>query len=148
MVIGIGGDFRRDDGVGPAIVRRLAERKLPGVACLEAESDALALLEIWRGADAVLLIDAVCSGAEPGTISRLDLASRPLPASFAPVSTHGLGLREAIELASLLDRLPGRLLFLGIEGADFSPGSGLTPAVAAAVESVVRLAVEWLKTGR
>ena len=32
LVIGIGNDFRRDDGVGLAVAAEIAERRLPGCA--------------------------------------------------------------------------------------------------------------------
>jgi hydrogenase maturation protease len=83
------------------------------------------------------VIDAVSSGAEPGTVHRFDASRTPLPASLRRASsTHALGLAEAIELGRALDRLPARVIVYGIEGERFEAGAALTPAVAAAVEAV------------
>lgn len=54
-------------------------------------------------------------------------------------SSHGLGVGQAVDLGGALHRLPGRLVVVGIEGTDFGPGPGLSPAVAAAVEPAARL---------
>jgi hydrogenase maturation protease len=79
------------------------------------------------------VIDAVRSGAPPGTIHRLD--GDP-PAAMRLGSTHAIGLAEAIELGRALDRLPAHLELYGIEGAHFETGAELSPEVARAVEAL------------
>ena len=106
------------------------------------------LLEAWRGEPAVIVADAMCSGAAAGTVRRFDAAREPPPPGPPGGSTHGLGLAEAVGLARALGRLPERLVLFGIEGADFSPGTGLSPAVAAGVEAAARLIREEIAAGR
>ena len=84
------------------------------------------------------MVDAVQSGAEPGTIHALDASSRRMPIELFKGSTHAFGLAEAVELARALDRLPTSLLVYGIEGQSFSAGRGLTTEVERAVGSLVR----------
>ena len=74
-------------------------------------------------------MDAVSTGAEPGTLHRFDATAEPLPAELFRSSTHALGVADAVELARELDRLPARLAVYGIEGENFETGEGLTPAV-------------------
>jgi len=133
LVIGIGNPDRGDDGVGPAVARRLRARAPDGVELLETDGEASRLLELLAGADVAWLVDAAVSGAAAGTIRRLDPIAAPLPRSLFAVSSHGLGLAEAVELARALGSLPRRLVVYAIEGAGFAPGAPLTPAVAAAV---------------
>jgi hydrogenase maturation protease len=134
VVIGVGNAARGDDAAG-----LIAARRLGG---LEHEGDPVALLDVWRGAELAVVIDAVSSGAEPGTVHRFDATSAPLPARLrGSTSSHALGLAEAIELGRTLGRLPGRLIVYGIEGERFEAGTELTPAVAAAVEAVALEAV-------
>ena len=136
LVIGIGNDDRGDDAAGLAVARGLRGRVPAGVEVLEQDGEATRLLELLAAADAAYLVDAAVSGAPPGTIRRLDPAGAPLPRSLFAVSSHGLGLSEAIELARALGSLPPDLVVYAIEGADFSPGGPLSPAVAAAVVEV------------
>ena len=130
MVIGVGNAARGDDAAGLMVARRLGG--------LEHEGDPVALLDVWRNVDLAVLIDAVSSGAAPGTVHRVDATAAPLPARLrSSSSTHAVGLAEAIELGRTLGRFPGRLIVYGIEGERFDAGAELTPAVAAAIEAVV-----------
>jgi hydrogenase maturation protease len=140
LVIGIGNDFRGDDGVGRFVVRKLRDLNLPGVAVLEAEGDPLKFLEKWQGAHTVVLVDAVSSGAAPGTVFYFEAVEAPLPQELlSPCSTHALGLGAAIELARALGKLPPRLIVYGIEGKNFQAASGLSVEVEQAGEKVVHL---------
>ena len=106
-------------------------------AIIEREGEPLDLIEEWAGADRAIVVDAVSSGAEPGTIHRLD-AAEAAPADRAVQRLdarprRGRG-RRAGHGAS--DRLPETLLLVfGIEGGSFGAGAGLTPAVERAVGS-------------
>ena len=106
------------------------------VELLEREGEPTALIDAWDGADAVWLVDAVSSGAEVGTVHRLDASESELPTELFRASTHHVGLAEAVELARALGRLPAQTVVYGIEGASFRVGEELTPAVAAAIEPV------------
>jgi len=118
--------------------------RLPAeVELLEREGEPTSLIDAWEGADAVWIVDAVRSGAPPGTVHRLDASCTELPAKLFRGSTHHLGLPEAVELARALGRLPRRLVVLGVEGGSFEAGQTLTPAVARAVDQVAdQLAAE------
>jgi hydrogenase maturation protease len=136
-VIGVGNPWRRDDGAGLVAARRLHGTVPAGVAVLEHEGEPTALVDRWEGADAVWLVDAVSSGAAPGTVHRLDASEAPLPAALFRASSHLVSVAEAVELARALDRLPARVVVLGIEGTRFEAGEGLSAEVATAVDRVV-----------
>jgi hydrogenase maturation protease len=106
------------------------------VTVLEREGEPTSLMDAWDGADAVWLVDAVSSGAAPGTLHRVDATSHVLPDAFARTSTHHFGLPEAVELARSVGRLPRLLVVYGVEGETFDVGDSLTVRVAAAVETV------------
>jgi hydrogenase maturation protease len=143
VIIGVGNEYRSDDGAGIAVARRLRPLFPAGVTTLEESGEGAALIEAWQGATWVMLVDAVRSGASPGTIHRLDARAAPMPTGFFHYSTHAFSVAEAIELARSLDQLPAHLVVYGIEGANFSAGIELSPAVEQAVEAVVeRLAQE------
>ncbi len=59
------------------------------------------------------------------------------------MSSHGLGLAEAVELARALGQLPRSCVVYAIEGESFAVGAPLSPPVATAVADVAaRLRVE------
>jgi hydrogenase maturation protease len=130
-VIGIGNDWRGDDGAGLEVARRVGGRQLGG--------EPIGLVEALDAADEVTIVDAVSSGAPPGTVHVFEAGAEPLPVElFGSRSTHALGLAEAIEIARSLGRLPSRVRVLGIEGASFDHGQGLSPEVEEAVEECTK----------
>lgn len=136
-LIGIGNRFRRDDGAGLEVVRRLRLAHPPGVRLIEEEGDPASLIEAWSSVDEALVIDGISSGSAPGRLHRFDVTDAPLPAEIFNRSTHSLGLPEAIELARELDRLPTRLIVYAIEGESFETGEGLSDPVQKTVEKLV-----------
>ena len=130
LVIGCGNTDRSDDGAGILVARRLRER---GLNALEHSGDGLALIELWHGFDDVIIVDAMLSGADPGTVSSWDPVSQPLCSENWRCSTHVCGPAEAIELARVLGRLPARIQIYGIEAQNFEPGAGVSSRVMGAV---------------
>ena len=137
VVIGVGNPYRRDDAAGLVIARRLRQKAPAHVTVIEHEGEPTALLEAWKDAHAVFLIDAVFSGAEPGTVHRLDAQASAIPQELFRYSTHAVSVAEAIELARVLGQLPPKLVVYGIGGKDFSAGLGLSPEVEGRVDELV-----------
>jgi len=133
VVIGVGNDFRRDDGAGPAVVARLRDLVPPGVRLTITDGEPARLVEAWTGAAVAVVVDAVrARPPHPGQVHRF-VVDQPRAGMEQAASSHGLGLDDAIALAVALDRMPGRLIVHAIEAADLTQGPGLTPPVAAAV---------------
>ena len=141
VVIGVGNAFRGDDGAGLAAAERLAGLLPRDITVVPCELEPSRLIDAWEGASAALIVDAVSSGAEPGTVRRFDAGTEPLPARVFRSSTHAFGVGEAIELARALGTLPEHVVVYGIEGAVFASGEGLTAPVATAVGAVVEAVV-------
>ncbi|MCS6912136.1 MAG: hydrogenase maturation protease [Myxococcales bacterium] len=145
ILIGIGNKDRGDDGIGPAVVERVARQAPAGTVVRVLGGDAAGLLQAWEGAELAVVVDAAWSGRTPGTVHRLDATAAPLPASLGATSTHGLGLAQAVELARALGQLPPRLVVYAIEAASFAPGEGISPALASAVEEAAARIVAELE---
>jgi hydrogenase maturation protease len=193
LVIAIGNEFRRDDGVGPAVLRQLRDLIPPGVDLVLTDGEPARLVEAWTGAALAIVVDAVRvvsphpepphpeplhkesphkeplhkesphkeplhkepphkEPPQPGRVHRFVLdrprAGTGRAASSHGLSSHGLGLDDAIGLALALDRMPGRLIVHAIEAADLSQGPGLTPEVAAAVDPVASAILDDLRAVR
>ena len=143
MVIGVGNALRGDDAAGLVVARRARER---GLEAIEQEGEPVGLIEAFAGHETVVVVDAVRSGAPPGTVHRCDVSAAPLPAPFAAAaSTHALGLGEAIELARALDRLPSRIVVFGVEGERFDTGAALSEAVVSALDPLLDAVVAELR---
>ena len=139
LIIGCGNDARGDDAAGLLVARRL--QSLGTNACVQAR-DALDLIEMWKTADLVILVDAVVAGGPPGQVSFWDGKAAPVEINPFRCSSHSLGVAEAIEMARVLDSLPKQLLIYGIEGSQFEAGTPPSPQVLLAVEKVVKMILE------
>ena len=144
LIIGVGNEYRCDDGAGLIVARRLKQQTRDDVTVLEQSGEGAALMEAWKGVDTVVLIDAVNSGAKAGTIHRLDARAQPIPRKFFRYSTHAFSVGEAIELARTLGELPDHLIVFGVEGKTFKAGNGLSGEVEIAVRDTVERVINEL----
>lgn len=141
VIIGIGNDYRRDDGVGLHVARLVRDLAPGELKVIEGIADGYALMESWSESSTVFVIDCSVSEAEPGSIYRFDALNEDIPVTlFSGFSTHSINLVRAIALARALERLPGSLTVVGIEGKDCSCGEGLSPEV----KRAARLAAEYI----
>jgi hydrogenase maturation protease len=134
LIIGCGNRDRGDDGAGIIVAERLQEL---GVKSEIRTGEALALIDVWNGADDVVVVDAVVTGSPAGKVWLWDSGQITTQLRLS-VSTHGFGVAEAIKLARILDVLPKRLRVFGIEGQRFDFGSEISPEVMSAVEEVAQ----------
>ena len=144
LVIGLGNELRGDDGAGIEVARRL--RGLAAEAGIDVraqQGEPAGLIDAWSGRKAVLVVDTMRSGAEPGTICRFDASCEPLPAQLrGSSSTHALSLAEAIELARALEQLPPRAVVFAIEGQGFETGAALSDEVRAVIPKVAGMVLD------
>jgi hydrogenase maturation protease len=136
LLIGVGNEFRNDDALGLLIAREFKRRCPEGLAVLENDGDGTSIVCALQEAREAVVVDAVRSGAVPGTIHRVDMASEDVPTTLELGTSHGFGVAEAVETARKLQCLPRHVILCGIEGATFELGRGLSDPV---LRSVPRL---------
>ncbi len=140
-IVGIGNLFRGDDGAGLAVAREIRARQ-PGLRVIERSGNLLDLFDSLGNESAVLIVDAVSSGAAAGHLFRWDASVEALPSTAMRGSTHGFGVAEAIELARARKQLPATVLVFGIEGAHFDPAVNLSAEVSAAIPRVAERVIQ------
>ena len=143
-VIGIGQSLRGDDAAGPAAVQLWRQRypataERPDVQVELAELPGIGLLNLLEGSSVVILVDAIRSDAQPGTIH---LLTENQLETFQPGagSAHGWGVAETLSLGQKLrlTSLPRKLILIGIEAGQLNMGETLSPEVEAALPEVAR----------
>jgi len=139
----LGSPFRGDDAAGPAVAERL---RAAGATVLDCADEPTRLLDLWDGLDTLVVVDAVRSGAPPGTMHRVEARDGPLPRDLRLASTHAMGIADALELGRALGRAPRRVVVVGVEGASFGMGEELSPAVAAALDPLAAAALAELES--
>jgi hydrogenase maturation protease len=138
LLIGVGNEYRNDDGIGLMVARAIRKKQLPCVIVKEESGEGAALMEAWQGFQNVIIVDAVSSGAMPGTIFRIDAKEEAVSIKFFHYSTHAFSVAEAVELARAMNSLPPNFIIYGIEGKDFAAGTTISASVRKAAKQAVR----------
>lgn len=150
LVIGCGNLLRGDDGVGPVLVRELAE--LQAVGRIPAGADGVRLVDggtagldtafAMRGARRVVLIDAARTGEHPpGTVFRLPADAVAEAPALDGLHTHAVRWDHALAFGSWLlgPARPADVTVYLIEAAEFEPGAALSAPVAGAMRRLIGL---------
>ena len=144
LILGVGNPFRRDDGIGPAVISRLkSENELEGIDLLDGGTDGLSLIEYIKGYEKVLIVDAVDMGMVPGEVRVFSPDEAKLKIKTDVLSTHGFGLAEVIGLMGTLE-MKTDLRIIGIQAKDVTFGEGLSPEVSSKIEEILELVKENL----
>ena len=138
VVIGLGNPDRGDDGAGRFAARALAGQLPEDVEIVELDGEMTSVLDKLHNADVAVLVDACRGGASAGSVLRFDAVEQRLPADAFAVSSHGVSVANALELARALGDLPAVCIVYGIEGSHFNPGAALSAPVAMAVREVAQ----------
>ena len=138
LIVGCGNPEAGDDSVGLEVVRRLGELGDCGCDLRVETAPGVELLDVFPLAEVILFVDAVTSGAPPGTLYLTSLPSKELESrALGSLSTHGWGLAEVLKLAHSLGRKIPRLFLLGIEAGTVAQSASRSPAVEQAIMLVV-----------
>lgn len=136
----MGNPILSDDGVGLYVAQRLRAMPLPdGVEVRESEVAGLRLLELLRGYDKVVIVDALQSGREAGEVVRYE--ARDFAGGHRYSSAHSIGLDTALQLGRELGYdMPSDVTVFAVEAVDVETfAEELSPPVAEAAERVIAL---------
>ncbi|MEX2722041.1 MAG: hydrogenase maturation protease [Candidatus Wukongarchaeota archaeon] len=143
LILGVGNPVLSDDGVGIHVIEELEKEKLPeNVKVEEAGLVGLSIIDIIIDYDRLIIVDAIKSNGEPGTIYELsieDLSTHPF-LHFS--STHEVDFLTALEVGKKLfpEKIPKDITILAIEVKDITTFSEeCTPKVKEAIPKVVEL---------
>lgn len=147
IVACFGNVLRTDDGIGIAVAHRLVEGEVPdGVEVMEIGIGGIHLVqELLDGADALVIVDAVDLGREPGTVVTLEPDVRDLRDASVDeqrdelADMHYATPDRAMLLAKAMDVLPERTLLVGCQvGEADGVGDELSPVMVASLDATAR----------
>lgn len=135
-----------DDGLGLVALEHLREswRFEPHVELVDGGTWGMNLLPFLEGAQRVLVLDAIHTGSEPGSLVALEGAEIPRFLS-TKVSPHQIDLREVIALAEFRGKLPEELVVVGLQPDRVEMSAELSPTVRAALAALVEETVRRLE---
>jgi hydrogenase maturation protease len=151
LIIGLGNPLVTDDSVGLRVVEQLkpllADRH--DVEVSEDHWGGLRLMERMIGFDRAIVVDAIQTGAPPGTIHLLTPEGI---ATQRSASAHDVNLATALEFGRRAGaKVPenSQIQLVGIEAADtLTFGERCTPAVEAAIPQAVEAVLKALADDR
>jgi hydrogenase maturation protease len=149
LVLGIGNLLWADEGFGVRVLQALDSRyHFPEqVRLMDGGTQGLFLLPYVQAAEALLILDAIDFGLEPGTLHSVEGEAVPQYGAAKKMSMHQTGFHEVLAAARLTGRLPQRMALIGVQPEcieDF--GGGLRPRVAARIPEAVARALAVLET--
>lgn len=139
VVVGIGNLLMHDDGVGVHAIRALEELGFPDdVELVDGGTHSYDLVEEFSQAENLIIVDAMHTGGEPGTIYRAPLEELGLVPAENITSLHEMHFVEAMEMVKMLGYNPPTIVF-GIEPAVVGLSMDLSPQVAEKLPRLVEL---------
>lgn len=143
ILIGIGQSLRGDDAAGLVAVQLWQDAHPVTAQQIRveiAENPGVGLLNLLEGTEVAILVDAVQSGAPPGTLHCLTEKELATFLDGAD-SAHGWGIAETLALGRVIhpERMPGQMVIIGIEIGQIEMGERLSPKVAAVLPETVQL---------
>lgn len=147
LVLGIGNLLLSDEGIGVRAIEALeANYQIPPeVELFDGGTSGMELMEAMADRDLLIVVDAVRSNHEAGSVFILE--DDEVPALFTEkLSPHQLGLCDVLMGLKMTGEYPRKLILIGIEPASLAPGMTLTAtaqrALAVALREVQRLLAE------
>jgi hydrogenase 3 maturation protease len=134
LVLGIGNEFKGDDGAGIVLARRLKRKwrsseKLCSIDGGSTPENSISAIRRFNPSH-VLLVDAANMELPPGTIRVIEKER----ISGLAISTHGLSLKV---VAEYLEKMIGtKVIVVGIQPLRVELGKGVSRPVAASLDSL------------
>jgi hydrogenase maturation protease len=149
LVLGIGNPILGDDGIGFHVAQELAKLiKDDAVDVKDASTSGLILLDIIRGYEKVIIVDAIkTEEGEPGEIYRLRPKDFFRTTVHLTTSIHDVNLPTVIELGNKLvpEEMPHEIVIFAIEVKEIETFTvEMTPQVKEAIPNVTNLVLDEL----
>ncbi len=142
LVLGIGNPLLGDDGAGLVLLAELADAPDPLAEYVDGGTQGLGLLGYLQNRRALVILDAVTTGAPPGTVHVLRGEEALRLANRRSSTAHESNAGELLATAALLGHLPQEVIVVGIEPGSLETGIGLSDAASHALGEAVAQARE------
>lgn len=147
IVLGVGNLILSDEGVGVRAVEEIERRyRLPDtVELIDGGTSGMEVMGSLSHADHVLILDAVKTGAPPGTVVKLSGAEVPKFFSLK-MSPHQVSLSDVLATLEFAGESPGSVTVIGVVPVSLDNSLDLTPQVAAKLPQLIEMAIAELRS--
>jgi hydrogenase maturation protease len=146
LVLGVGNLLLEDEGLGVRALEILQQRYLapPGLEWLDGGTTGMGLLDVISDCDHLLVLDAVQTGADPGTLVKM--TDEEVPVYFGlRVTPHQLGLSDVLATLELTGEQPDSVTVLGLVPESMEMSLDLSSHIRSRLEDLVSAAVAELE---
>ena len=148
IVIGLGNPILGDDGVGWKVAEEVKQQLAPD-SPVEVEFLSLggiSLMEHLIGYERAILIDAVTSDQEKGSIIVSNLNEMPDYSAFHVTSAHDTSLHNALKLGKEMGaKLPAEVIIVGIATDHiYNFSEKLSPLVLISIPKAIKIVINLL----
>ncbi|MCX8057554.1 MAG: hydrogenase maturation protease [Ignavibacteria bacterium] len=142
-IIGIGNEFRSDDGIGLYVAREI-KKQYPHLNVFESDGDGVELISHFQKCDLLILIDAAYTNKfeDVGKIIQLNASDFDKISNIHFVSSHNFGLVEALKMGKTLKILPDDLYLYVILAKNFDYGTGISEQLKESIEKIISLIIK------
>jgi len=151
LVLGLGNPKCGDAGLGSIVLDELAQcyRYAGGfIEFVHGGTAGLELLDRFPGRQAIVVLDALASGAAAGAVSVLEGAEVLRYATGNSAIAHQGDAHELLATAAFLGDLPDNFYVVGVQAGDLSDGPTLSAPVRSGIKAATQKAQEiidhWL----
>ncbi len=145
-IISVGNPLYGDDGIGKAVLDELMQsNSIPSANYYDAATDALSILDEFEMDSLNIIVDAAKMGKAPGTVVHFKSKQAKTIIQWDHLSLHGFGLAETFALAKQLDKLPEKVVVVGVEPESIGISEGISETVIKTIPEIkknIKLEVE------
>ena len=141
ILIGIGQKLRGDDAIGPEVVQAWEWQHPESAKLVQIELSqlpGLELLGLFGDADIAILVDAVQSGGEAGTVHVTGI-DQVISFGAGSGSVHGFGVAETLALGQQVDpdAIPDEVIIIGVEALQMDIGHPISREVQTSIPQAI-----------
>lgn len=145
LVLGIGNILLRDEGIGVRVIEHMHSMPInKDVEIVDGGTSGMDLLDVLAEREKVIVVDAVDSGHEPGTVLQFGL-DQIVQKEQTAVSLHELGIAETINMTKQMGCAPKEVVFFGVQPQNIDCGLELSQSVQNVIQKVAELILAEIK---
>jgi hydrogenase maturation protease len=146
LLIGLGNLIMGDEGIGVQAINAIRQRYSfePPVEVVDGGTLGLDLLSYFEQRDAVVIVDAVNFGKEPGYIGLL--RDDEVPAQInTKLTVHHIGLSDILSSLKLLGKSPKRITLVGIQPESIEFSLNLSSTLKARFQELIETTIKEIE---
>ncbi len=144
LILGVGNNIQKDDGIGVHVLEELQKLSLPqNIELFDGGTAGFDLIGVVSDREKVIVIDAVNGGQPPGTIYKFSPEDLKVK-NILYDSLHQLGIIESLQMAKLMDQYPKECVIFGVEPQNIEWGLELTEPLKVKVPKIIELVLKEL----